>query len=104
MRGRPVAESGRAAGGYFVPTFNPASNPKQRSLLRLVNPGGDDVAVAVHAVDDHGLAAGPVQLVLAPREARTLTAEDLESGNTEKEPHGHLTNLSTWPDDELRLE
>ena len=132
LRGRPVGESGRAAGGHFVPIFNPASNSKQRSMLRLINPGGEDAAVAVHAVDDHGLAAGPVRLALAAREVRTLTAEDLESGtapglseslgdgngkwrlvvsadveihvmNLMSSPTGHLTNLSTTSDGSLAM-
>ncbi|MCY3620183.1 MAG: leucine-rich repeat domain-containing protein [Gammaproteobacteria bacterium] len=132
LRGRLVSESGRAAGGHFVPIFNPASNSKQRSLLRLVNPGGEDAVVAVHAVDDHGLAAEPVRLALAPHEVRTLTAEDLESGtmpglngslgdgsgkwrlvvsadveihvmNLMSSPTGHLTNLSTSSDGGLAV-
>ena len=133
LRGRAVAESeGRAAGGHFVPIFNPASNTDQRSMLRLVNPSGDDVTVAVHAVDDQGQAAGPVRLTLPAHDARTLTAEDLESGgmaglsgslgdgtgkwrlvvspsaeihvmNLMSNPTGHLTSLSTSSDGGLTV-
>ena len=123
LRGIGVEESGRAAGGHFVPIFNPASNPHQRSMLRLVNPGGGDADVAVYAVDDHGTAAGPVTLSLAADSTRTLNAMELESGtagldgalgdgegkwrlvvsadveihvmNLMSSPTDHLTNLST---------
>ena len=123
LRGLAVEESGRAAGGHFVPIFNPASNPHQRSMLRLVNPGGGDADVAVYAVDDHGTAAGPVTLSLAADSTRTLNAMELESGtagldgalgdgegkwrlvvsadveihvmNLMSSPTDHLTNLST---------
>ena len=126
LRGRTVAESGRAAGGHYVPIFNPASNSRQRSQLRLANHGGTDVAVAVHAVDDHGLAATPVRLSLPRRSTRTLDATELESGaagltgslgdgtgkwrlvvsadaaihvmNLMSSPTDHLTNLSTTSD------
>ena len=127
LRGRAVAGSGRAAGGHFVPIFNPASNAKQRSMLRLVNAGGEDVDVTVHGVDDLGVAAGPVRLTLAADSTRTLTAADLESGdpadlsgslgdgegkwrlvvsagagihvmNLMSSPTGHLANLSTASD------
>ena len=132
FRGRTVDESGPAAGGHVVPIFNPASNPDQRSMLRLVNPGDEDVDVAVYAVDDHGAAAGPVRLSLAGHSATTLSAADLESGdapglsgslgdgegkwrlvvsadaeihvmNLMSSPTGHLTNLSTSSDGGLTV-
>ena len=127
LRGRSVAGSGRAAGGHFVPIFNPARNAKQRSMLRLVNAGAEDAEVTVHAVDDHGAAAPPVGFALAAHSTRTLTAADLESGdapglsgafgagegkwrlvvsadaeihvmNLMSSPTGHLANLSTASD------
>ena len=130
LRGRTVAESGRAAGGHFVPIFNPASNAKQRSMLRLVNAGDEDAHVTVHAVDDHGVAADPVEFSLAAHSTRTLTAADLESGDPAdlsgllgdgegkwrlvvaadaeihvmsllSSPTDHLTNLSTASDADL---
>ena len=133
LRGRTVAESeGRAAGGHFVPIFNPASNPNQRSMLRLVNAGDEEVDVAVYAVDDRGTAAGPVRLSLAARSTRTLSATELESGeasdlngslgdgagkwrlvvsadreihvmNLMSSPTDHLTNLSTSSDGGLTV-
>ena len=128
LRGRAVEESGRAAGGHFVPIFNPASNPNQLSLLRLVNPTGEDSDVAVYGVDDFGSARGPVRLSLAAQSTRTLDAFALESGtgltgwlgngegkwrlvvsasaeihvmNLLSSPTGHLTNLSTSSDADL---
>ena len=92
--GRPVARrpgAGSVGSGqstepparwrYHLPTFNPASNTRQRSLLRLVNPSDDDLAVEVEGIDDSGSpAAGKVQLTLAAHESRTLSAQDLERG------------------------
>ena len=83
LRGRTAPASGHAAGGHFVPIFNPASNSNQRSRLRLVNPSGDDVDVAVYAVDDQGAAAGPVRFSLAAHSTRTLDATELESGTAD---------------------
>ena len=133
LGGNAFAQSpGRAGGGNFVPIFNPASNPNQRSMLRLVNAGAEDVEVVVHAVDGHGVAAGPVRLTLAGHAARTLTAEELESGDAPglsgslgdgegkwrlvvsadtgihvmslmSSPTGHLTNLSTSSDGGLTV-
>ena len=132
LRGRTVEESGRAAGGHVVPIFNPASNPNQRSMLRLVNAGDEEVDVAVYAVDDHGTAAGPVQFSLAAHSTRTLNATELESGeasdltgslgdgegkwrlvvsadaaihvmNLLSSPTEHLTNLSTSSDGDLTV-
>ena len=126
LRGGALAESG-AAGGYFIPIFNPASDTNHKSLLRLVNASVANAAVAIHAVDDQGVAAGPVRLTLAPRRARTLTAATLESGsapglcgslghgdgkrrlvvsanvpihavNLMSSPTGHLANLSSSSD------
>ena len=132
LRGRSVEESGRAAGGHFVPLFNPASNPNQRSMLRLVNPGDEDVNVAVYAVDDHGAAAGPIRFSLPAQSSRALSATELEAGNAPgssgslgdgegkwrlvvsadaeihvmnlmSSPTGHLTNLSTSSDGTLTV-
>ena len=113
------------SGSYLrVPTFNPARNTRQRSLLRLVNPTPYDIDVAIVGVDDKGrMPGGEVRFVLEAAESRTLTAEQLESGdhglegklgvgsgkwqlfltpaegliavNLLESPDGHLSNLST---------
>ena len=61
-------------------TFNPGSNRNQESKLRLVNTGENAERVSIEGVDDQGGNAGPVTLTLGPREARTLSAFDLENG------------------------
>ena len=111
-------------GRYRVPTFNPASNWRQESRLRLANAGGEAAAIEIFGVDDAGARAGPVRLQLEGGMARTLTARQLESGDGldgalgegggkwrlvvgSDQPvfvvslmaseSGHLTNLSTVP-------
>lgn len=68
---------------HHVPIFNPGSNDNQRSRLRLVNPGDADAEVVIAALDDRGRAPphGDVRLSLPAREARTITALELERGD-----------------------
>ena len=110
--------------------FNPGSNRNQESLLRLVNPGEAEAVVTISAVDDKGLSPGEGATATIPAGAsRTYAAAELESGSaaglegaigdgtgkwrleleSEEEivamsllssPTGHLTNLSTAPDNE----
>ena len=112
---------------WHVPTFNPASNRDIRSHLRLINPAGDDVDVAIRGRDDAGESSpeGEVDLTLSPGEARVLSAQALEEGgdglfgrlgdgagkwqlfvsaeapievmNLMETRSGHLANLSTSP-------
>ena len=119
----PAAEEG--TNKYRIVTFNPGSNFRQESLLRLVNPGHAEAAVAIRGVDDRGRAAGPVRVELAARASRTVSALALEEGTSGLDgrlgdgggkwrlevessvplyamsllasPTGHLTNLSTAP-------
>ena len=109
---------------HHVRFFNPGSNRGQVSRLRLINPTGDRVEVTIDGRDDEGDDApgGTVRLTLGSMEARTLTAQDLESGGDElvgrlgdgtgkwqlfvsasgpvhvmsllRSPTGHLANLS----------
>ena len=69
-------------GRYQIPFFNPASNVGQVSSLRLVNPRDGDAEVTISGLDDRGMAppSGDVRLTLRPRESRTVTAQELESG------------------------
>ena len=48
--------------------------------LRLLNAGGETVAVRVSGTDDAGASGGEVELTLAPWASRTLTREALEEG------------------------
>ena len=69
-------------GRYYVPLFNPASNSRQRSSLRLVNPGVESADITITGIDDRGKPSpdGDVWLSLPAGEARVITARDLESG------------------------
>ena len=72
----PRDEDGR----LVAHTFNPGRNRNQVSSLRLANTGESAEGVSIEGVDDQGGNAGPVTLMLAPNEARTLSALDLENG------------------------
>ena len=110
---------------YRVAIFNPASNDRQASLLRLTNPADGPAQVVVAGTDDSGRVGGSLSLSLEPGESRLLTASDLERGGDGlggslgdglgkwrlaiesdrpllvmsllASPTGHLTNLSTRP-------
>ena len=67
---------------HRVQFFNPGRNSSQVSRLRLINPVGAENMVTISARDDWGNEApgGDVTVTLAPYEARTITAAQLESG------------------------
>ncbi len=119
-----------AEGIHRIAIFNPGSNDRQVSRLRLINPGEEEAAVTIEGVDDSGMSpGGAVQLAVAAGATTTLTAADLESGGTGltgalgdgtgkwrltvmsegsihtmsllSSPTGHLTNLSTAPSNEV---
>ena len=105
-----------------VVIFNPGSNQRQVSLLRLINDGDADAAVTVTGIDDAGRPGGEARATVPAGEALTLTAQELESGadtfegalgdgqgkwrltvasdapvsvvSLLRSPTGHLTNLS----------
>ena len=112
-------------GGHAVPIFNPASNHRQVSTLRLVNPGALDAAVTIEGIDDKGESPRAVRLTVPARASREISAQQLEAGGSEgvegafgdgsgkwrlsvssdrpiqvvnllESPTGHLANLSTW--------
>ena len=71
-----------AGGTHRIPIFNPGSNDRQASLLRLVNEGGADVEALVRGVDDRGNSpGGEVRVAVPAGAARTLSAAQLESGS-----------------------
>ena len=113
-------------GRYRVAIFNPSSNDRQVSLLRLINPGDETARIAIVGTDDRGRSPGDtVSLTLGPGASRSLTAWELERGGEDLKgslldgqgkwrlaiesdqpllvmsllasPTGHLTNLSTMP-------
>jgi hypothetical protein len=69
---------------------NPASETAQETLIRVVNKTETLASVTMTAIDDNGDTApfGPVTFALNPREAKQLTASDLENGNLDKELEG----------------
>ena len=112
------------AGSWLVPIFNPGSNRDQVSKLKLFNEGDGEANIRITGIDDDGNAGGTVRFTLAGGMSRTVTAEELESGqaldgglgdgqgkwrltvasdtpialvNLLQSPTGHLTNLSTMP-------
>ena len=112
-------------GRHEVHIFNPAENRNQVSLLRILNYGTERAAVSITGVDDAGESPGSeVELTIASRSSRLLTAAQLESGdglsgalgdgagkwrltldsdqsirvmNLLESTNGRLTNLSTVP-------
>ena len=118
--------------GYEVPIFNPGKNIDQQSLLRLINETDDAVTVTITGIDDAGDSSpSEAKLELTAREARTIPADELESGtgldsglgvgsgkwrlvvssdqpigvaSLMKSPTEHLTNLSTAPDNTEAVE
>ena len=109
---------------YRVPFFNPGKNMSQRSRLRLINPGDTAAEVTIDGLDDKGGEPdAKVTLSLDAGAARTINAQELESGggdlsgglgegsgkwqlivsadqpiqvmNLLSTSTGHLTNLST---------
>ena len=124
-----VARSAEVGGDtvHRVPVFNPGSNRHQVSWLRVANLTNDTVNVEVRARDDDGRAPplGDVRFTLPAREARRVSAQDLEQGASGlrgrfgdgegkwqltvtadgaievlsllMSPTGHLSNLSTTP-------
>ena len=114
-------------GVHRVATFNPASNDRQVSRLRVVNPGLKAAEVTVRGVDDAGASpGGPVRFTVPAGAAREYDARELEEGGgglegalgdgegkwrlevesggrvvvmslLESVATGHLTNLSSLP-------
>ena len=67
---------------YRVPFFNPASNTSIRSLLRITNPGNEQVEVRIEGWDSHAQPGdAPVTLTLSARASVTLSAQALEQGS-----------------------
>ena len=113
-------------GAYRAWFFNPASNNRQRSLLRLANTGAEPVDVTITGMDDQGRSPGTaVRLTIPGGATRTLDSRQLEAGDgvtgalgdgagkwrlavaangdlsvmsLMESPSGHLSNLSTAPD------
>ena len=81
---RAASTDGSGQYAYEVPVFNPSTETIQVSRLRLINPGDTPAAVTIGARDDSGAEAtgGDVTLTLPPGGAKTLTAQQLEAGDS----------------------
>ena len=115
---------------YDVPIFNPGRNTNQVSMLRVVNPGSHPADVTVTGIDDQGTSGAAAAFTLDGTSSRWLSAPDLEAGEGLRDgqglgagtgkwrlvvasdrpilvasllasPTGHLTNLSTVPDNKV---
>ena len=114
-------------GVHRIATFNPASNVRQVSRLRVINPGREAAEVTVRGTDDTGASpGGPVRFSVPAGAAREFDAMQLEAGAAdldgalgdgegkwrlavesdapvatmsllENTSTGHLTNLSSAP-------
>ena len=121
-----VAQAQGAPTNHHVPFFNPGSNWRQVSRLRLINLSDTDASVEIYGLDDEGERSSDVALTLPGQGARTVSAQELESGgrglsghlgdgagkwhlfvsadrpiqlmNLLRSPTGHLANLSTSTD------
>ena len=72
----------KRADAYHVALFPPGGSAGWGGRLRLVNPGTTSAEVIIEGVDDEGRSPGTaVRLALAAGAARTLTAQQLESGD-----------------------
>ena len=77
---------------YFV---NPANNTTQQTFLRIVNTTSESGSVTISGVDDTGAtSAGTVTFSLAADEAKQITSQDLENGNSSKGLSGSLDDGS----------
>ena len=81
---RAALTGGSGQYAYEVPVFNPSTEMTQVSRLRLINPGASAAAVTIGGRDDSGAQAtgGDVTLTLAAGGAMTLTARQLEAGDS----------------------
>ena len=68
-----------------VEHFNPASNPRQTSYLRISNTSGIDGKVTIDGTCDDGSAsATPVSFMLPAGNSILLTSPEIENGNADK--------------------
>ena len=85
---------------YHVPSFNPGSDATNVSMLRLINPGRRTAHIQIAGLDEQGnrTPKDAVHFWLRAGEVRTLTAQQLESGDGDGGPfYGSLGDgEGTW--------
>ncbi len=69
-----------ADGSHRVVFFNPGSNPRQVSKLRLVNDGDRAASATIAGTDDGGSDSGTVAVTVPAGQALTFTSAQLEAG------------------------
>lgn len=67
-------------GSHRVVFFNPGSNGRQVSKLRLINDGERAVRVTIAGIDDDGEDSGSATLTVPARRALYVTSAELEAG------------------------
>ena len=72
---------GTSADTYRLPLLPPASDALREGMVRIVNHSDESGQVAVTAIDDSGLAFGPIALEVEAGQAIGFSSEDLERGN-----------------------
>ena len=78
-------------GTHRIAAFNPGSNWRQVSVLRLVNRGSGDATATVTGADDRGVRpGGPVEVRVPAGAAVELAAAELESGTADAIASGAL--------------
>ena len=70
-----------SADTYRLPLLPSASDALREGMVRIVNHSDESGVVAVTAIDDSGLAFGPVTLALDAGETLQFSSTDLERGN-----------------------
>ena len=68
-------------GSHRVVFFNPGSNTRQVSKLRLINNGDVAARAIIAGVDDGGSNSSPVSVAVPAASVRTFTAAELEAGS-----------------------
>ena len=66
---------------YRLPLLPSASDALRQGMVRIVNHSDESGRVAITAIDDSGLAFGPVTLEVDARQALGFSSTDLERGN-----------------------
>ena len=76
-----LASPGARADTYRLPLLPSASDALREGMVRIVNHSDEAGRVAITAIDDSGLAFGPVAIELGARQAVRFSSTDLERGN-----------------------
>ncbi len=85
------------AGRALVGLFPSTRDPMRQGFVRIINQSGETGEVAIEAIDDAGVRAGPVTLHLAANAAVHFNSKDLEAGNAGKGLAGGVgTGTGDW--------